>query len=178
MRFLKVLGKWLSQHANLAIALATTAIGLVLFAYSGIGESRRAGFVFLQDIEQRSLDLRFAIRGKRAPDPRIAIVGIDEKTLREIGAYPLPRNSFVPLVRKLKENGARVVAFDMTFPTPAGSESLAVLKRLRQELETEARPDIRKKIEALQQQADVDAQFAAALKDAGNVVLGHIFLGG
>ena len=177
MRFLKVLGRWLSQHANLAIALATTAIGLGLFAYSGIGESRRAGFVFLQDIEQRSLDLRFAIRGKRAPDPRIAIVGIDEKTLREIGSYPLPRNSFVPLVRKLKENGARVVAFDMTFPTPQSSEALAVLTRLRQEAEIKASSGLEKKVEAFQQQADVDAQFAAALKDAGNVVLGHIFLG-
>jgi len=88
MRFLKILGKWLSQHASLVIALATTAIGLFLFAYSGIGENRRAGFVFLQDIEQRSLDLRFALRGKRTPDPRIVIVGIDEKTLRELGSYP------------------------------------------------------------------------------------------
>src|ERR1039457_6777539 len=108
MRFLKILGKWLSQHASLVIALATTAIGLFLFAYSGIGENRRAGFVFLQDIEQRFLDLRFALRGKRTPDPRIVIVGIDEKTLRELGSYPLPRSSFAALVRKLKEEGARV----------------------------------------------------------------------
>ncbi len=176
MRFLRVSGKWFTQHANITAAVLTTAIGLVLFAYSGIGENRQAGFVFLQDIEQRSLDLRFALRGKRATDPRIVIVDIDEKTLREIGSYPLPRDSFALLVRKLKEEGARVVAFDMTFPTPASSESLAVLKRLRQELGTNTRPDIQSKLEVLQQQADVDAQFAGALKDAGNVVLGHTFL--
>ena len=176
MRFLKILGKWLSQHASLVIALATTAIGLFLFAYSGIGENRRAGFVFLQDIEQRSLDLRFALRGKRTPDPRIVIVGIDEKTLRELGSYPLPRSSFAALVRKLKEEGARVVAFDMTFPTPQSSEALAVLSRLRQEAEIKASSGLEKKVEVLQQQADVDAQFAAALKEAGNVVLGHSFL--
>src|ERR1022692_3166879 len=176
MRFLKILGKWLSQHASLVIALATTAIGLFLFAYSGIGENRRAGFVFLQDIEQRSLDLRFALRGKRTPDPRIVIVGIDEKTLRELGSYPLPRSSFALLVRKLKEEDARVVAFDMTFPTPQSSEALAVLSRLRQEAEIKASSGLEKKVEVLQQQADVDAQFAAALKDAGNVVLGHSFL--
>ena len=176
MRFLRDLGKWLSQHAHSTIALASAAIGLALFAYSGIGENQRAGFVFLQDIEQRSLDLRFTLRGNRKPDPRIVIVGIDEKTLREVGSYPLPRSSYALLVRKLKEDGARVVAFDMTFPTPASSESLAMLSRLRKELETKADAHLKKEIEVLQQQSDFDAQFADALKNAGNVVLGHLFL--
>jgi len=63
---------------------------LALFAYAGIGGNGKAGFVFLQDIEQRSLDLRFGLRGSRQTDLRIVIVGIDEKTLQEIGSYPLP----------------------------------------------------------------------------------------
>jgi adenylate cyclase len=176
MRFLRDLGKWLSQHAHGTIALASAAIGVALFAYSGIGENQRAGFVFLQDIEQRSLDLRFSLRGNRQPDPRIVIVGIDEKTLREVGSFPLPRSSYVLLVRKLKEDGARVIAFDMTFPTPASSESLAMLGRLRKEIGTKGGAQLQKEIEALQQQSDFDAQFADALKSAGNVVLGHLFL--
>ncbi len=164
------------RHAHAAIAFAATAIGLALFAYSGIGANQQAGFVFLQDIEQRSLDLRFALRGKRQVDPRIVIVGIDEKTLQQVGSYPLPRSSYAALVRQLHADGAGVVGFDMTFPTPASNESLAMLARLRQELGINASPQLRKKIERLQQQSDVDAEFSAALKDAGNVVLGHLFL--
>ncbi|MGA8311718.1 MAG: adenylate/guanylate cyclase domain-containing protein, partial [Terriglobales bacterium] len=159
-----------------AIAVVVTAIGLGLFAYSGIGGNQRAGFLFLQDIEQRTLDLRFALRGKRAADPRIVIVGIDDKTLQTIGSYPLPRSNYAVLVRQLKQFGARVTAFDVTFPTAASSEALAVLARLRSEIGPSAPAELENKVLQLEQQSDVDAQFADALKDAGNVVLGHLFL--
>lgn len=177
MRFWNNLAAWFAEHAHGTIAMAATAVGLLLFAYSGIGENGKAGFVFLQGIEQRSLDLRFALRGARAPDPRIVIVGIDEKTLQEIGSYPLPRSTYALLVRKLNDDGARVIAFDMTFPLPESNQALGVLRTLKQELGTKATPAQREAIEALQQKADVDAQFAEAIKNAGNVVLGHLFLG-
>jgi adenylate cyclase len=167
---------WLSRQSHAAIVLATTAVGLALFAYSGIGGNQRAGFLFLQDIEQRTLDLRFALRGKRAADPRIVIVGIDDKTLQTIGSYPIPRSNYALLVRRLKESGARVTAFDVTFPTAASSEALDVLSRLRREIGPSAPADLENKVLQLEKQSDVDSQFAAALKEAGNVVLGHLFL--
>jgi hypothetical protein len=147
--------------------VVVTAIGLGLFAYSGIGGNQRAGFLFLQDIEQRTLDLRFALRGKRAADPRIVIVGIDDKTLQTIGSYPLPRSNYALLVRELKKSGASVVGFDVTFPTAASSEALDILARLRSEIGSSAPKDLQNKVLQLEQQSDVDAQFAAALKDAG-----------
>jgi len=169
-------GRWLSRQTHAAIAITATAAGLALFAYSGIGGSQHAGFVFLQDIEQRSLDFRFGLRGRRVVDPRIVIVGIDDKTLETIGSYPLPRTSYAVLLRQLKQSGSRVVAFDVTFPTAASSEALNVLAELQKEIGTGAPADLQHKLRELQQQSDVDTQFAAALKDAGNVVLGHLFL--
>jgi adenylate cyclase len=176
MGVFQVAAKWLSHQTHAAIALAATAAGLALFAYSGIGGDQRAGFLFLQDIEQRTLDLRFGMRGKRAVDPRIVIVGIDDKTLQTIGSYPLPRSNYALLVHQLKQQGASVIAFDAAFPTAASSEALDVLARLRSEIGPSAPADLENKVQQLQQQSDVDAQFAAALKDAGNVVLGHLFL--
>ncbi|MGA8672710.1 MAG: CHASE2 domain-containing protein, partial [Terracidiphilus sp.] len=147
--------RWLSHHTHAAIALAATAAGLALFACSGIGGNQRAGFLFLQQIEQRTLDLRFALRGKRAVDPRIVIVGIDDKTLQTIGSYPLPRSNYALLVRRLKQNGANVIAFDVTFPTAASSEALAVLAKLQSEIGPSAPGNLQNKLQALQQQADV-----------------------
>ncbi|MGB8782883.1 MAG: CHASE2 domain-containing protein [Terriglobales bacterium] len=177
----KAAAKWFSRQTHAAIAVVATAVGLALFAYSGIGGNQRAGFLFLQDVEQRTLDLRFAMRGKRLADPRIVIVGIDDKTLQTIGSYPLPRSDYALLVRQLKQAGARVIAFDVTFPTAASSEALDVLARLRSEIGSTASADsqnskLQKQVQQLQEQSDVDAQFAAALKQAGNVVLGHLFL--
>src|SRR6185369_13526418 len=117
--------------AHGAIAAMATVIGLTLYFYSGIAQNQRATSVFLQDIEQRSLDFRFALRGSREVDPRIVIVGIDEKTLEQVGAFPLPRNEYAQLVRKLKQDGARVVAFDMTFPVPESSQALKALEALK-----------------------------------------------
>jgi adenylate cyclase len=176
----RVAAQWLSQQAHAVIAIVVTAAGLALFAYSGIGGNQRAGFLFLQDVEQRTLDLRFATRGKRPSDPRIVIVGIDDKTLQTIGSYPLPRSNYARLVRRLKQAGARVVAFDVTFPTAASSEALDVLAQVRSDIATASAPSqnkaLQNKLRQLEQQSDVDAQFAAALKNAGNVVLGHLFL--
>ena len=169
----------LGGHA--AIAVSITILGLALFAFTGVGGNQRAGFLFLQDIEQRTLDARFALRGKRAVDPRIVIVGIDDKTLQTIGSFPLPRSNYALLVRQLKQSGASVIGFDVTFPTAASSEALDVLARLQNEIKTSAPANLQNKalqnkIQQLQQRSDIDAQFAAALKDAANVVLGHLFL--
>jgi adenylate cyclase len=179
-RVFDAVGRWLSNQSHAVIAVTVTAIGLALFAYSGIGGNQGAGFVFLQDIEQRTLDTRFALRGKRAADPRIVIVGIDDKTLETIGSFPLPRSNYALLVHQLKQSGASVIAFDETFPTAASSEALDVLARLRSQITASApHAHLQNKVlqleQQLEKQSDVDAQFATALKDAGNVVLGHRF---
>ena len=80
------LGRVSARQVDLALAVLVTVTGLLLFAFSGIGGNRRAGFLFLQNIELRTLDLRFALRGTRPHDDRIVIVGIDERTLQKLGS--------------------------------------------------------------------------------------------
>src|SRR5580700_9551322 len=176
LRTRRTVAQLASSHADAAIALLVTVLGLVILAYTGIGGNQRAGFLFLQNIEQRTLDLRFTLRGPRQPDPRIVIVGIDEKTVLNTGAYPLPRSSYAVLVNKLAQDGARVIAFDATFPIPENYPAGAALHKLETEVRHTAPASVLKKIQLLQQADDPDAQFAAAMKASGNVVLGHLFL--
>jgi adenylate cyclase len=168
------LGRVSARQVDLALAVLVTFAGLLLFAFSGIGGNRRAGFLFLQNIELRTLDLRFGLRGTRPHDDRIVIVGIDERTLQKLGSFPLPRNAYARLVQSL--SGARVVAFDATFPTPESNSALAALQKLEAEIAPGAPPSFLKKIRDLEAASDQDAIFAAALKQSGNVVLGHLFL--
>ena len=107
-RFAQWIGRISTRQVDIALAILVTACGLLLFAFAGIGGSRGAGFVFLQNVEQRLLDMRFELRGQRAHDDRIVIVGIDERTLQRIGSFPLPRQSYAALVEKLSAAGARV----------------------------------------------------------------------
>jgi adenylate cyclase len=165
-----------TRQVDIAIAVAVTVLGLVLFAFAGIGGNRGAGFLLLQNVEQRLLDTRFELRGARRPDERIVIVGIDEKTLQYVGSFPLPRKSYAELVQKLNKAGARVVAFDATFPTPESNSAAQALDRLQRDLGSSADSLVSHKIKQLKNEGDQDAAFASSLKRAGNVVLGHLFL--
>ena len=161
------------RYADLLLALLVTAAGLVLFAYVDIGANPRAGFSFLKTIELRSLDLRFAVRGRRAHDERIVIVGIDERTLQKLGAFPVPRGAYARLLDRLREGGARVVGFDEAFPTPQTNSALEALRDLQRDPRS---APLENRIRELEAGADQDALFAAAVKRCGNVVLGHLFL--
>src|SRR6266851_5594276 len=170
------LGRVSARPVDLVLAVLVTFAGLLLFAFSGIGGNRRAGFLFLQNVELRTLDLRFALRGTRPHDDRIVIVGIDERTLQKLGSFPLPRKSYARLVQSLANAGARVIAFDATFPTPESNSGPEALRKLQAEIGPGAPPSLVKEIRDLEIASDQDAVFAAALKQSGNVVLGHLFL--
>src|SRR5580700_8633342 len=175
-RFMAWISRWSTRQIDIAIALLVTAAGLLLFAFAGIGANRGAGFMFLQNIEQRLLDMRFEVRGGRTPDPRIVIVGIDEKTLQHVGSFPLPRKTYAVLIQRLSAAGAKVVAFDAAFPTAETNSATQALDRLQKEFGASASSDLVDKIDRLKLQSDQDGMFAASLKQAGNVVLGHLFL--
>jgi adenylate cyclase len=162
--------------ADLALAIVVTLAGLGLMVFSGFRADNRAGFAFLQNIEESSMDMRFEMRGARPHDDRIVIVGIDEHTLQKIGSFPFPRDSYALLVNRLTAGGARVIAFDVTFPTPETNSASDVLQRLQTELGRSASPGVSSKIADLQKASDHDAQLAAAIKDSGRVVLAHLFL--
>ncbi len=158
------------------MGVIVTLVGLALFRFSGIGGNSHAGFVFLQNIEQRSLDLRFGMRGQRAHDDRVVIVGIDERTLQKIGSFPFPRDSYALLINRLRADGASVIALDATFPTPETNSAQQVLQQLQHDVGSSASPALLKKMKELESASDRDAKFALALKSSGNVVLGHVFL--
>jgi adenylate cyclase len=164
-------------RTDLWLGVVVTLLGLALFWFSGIGANSHAGIVFLQNIEQRSLDLRFGMRGQRAHDDRIVIVDIDEKTLQQIGSFPFPRRSYALLIDKLSADNAAVIAMDATFPTPETDSAQQALQQLQQDVGSSASPSVLQKMKELESASDQDAKFARALKSSGHVVLGHIFLG-
>jgi adenylate cyclase len=51
-----------------------------------------------------------------APDPSIVIVGLDNKSAKDLQRYPIPRDRYAAVLRNLEKAGAAVVAFDIGFP--------------------------------------------------------------
>src|SRR5581483_11157627 len=170
------LGRLPRTWVEYSLIAVVTLIGLTVYAFVGIGGSQRVLFSFLNNIEQRTLDARFRARGKRPVDDRIAIVGIDEKTLQKVGAWPIPRNAYAKMVDQLSAGGAKIVAFDVTFPTPEKNSAVEALKKLEADLGTSAPATVIDKIRAIEATSDNDQIFADSMKKANNVILGHVFL--
>jgi len=97
----------------------------------------------VQGLELRTLDARFKFRGPiDVKNSDIIIVGIDDQSYDELpDRWPFPREYYARMITNLKRAGARMVVFDVQFT----------------------------EIDAKSPQGD--SLLAAAVKDAGNVVL-------
>jgi adenylate cyclase len=97
----------------------TTALSLILAALSifGVLYFYSSQNSFLDAFEARTYDLRFKLmRGAMQPDPNIAIIAIDDKSIAEFGRYPWSRDRYAMLIDRLAAAKAKVVLFDAFFP--------------------------------------------------------------
>jgi adenylate cyclase len=85
----------------------------------------------VDQMERSAYDARVRLSSSRTMDHRIVIVDIDDKTLKEQGQWPLPRDKFAQLMDNLfNKYHIKVVGFDVEFPDADRSQDLALLDDL------------------------------------------------
>lgn len=82
----------------------------------------RGDLSFLDRIEAPLADLRFLVQGQRRAPDQIAIVAIDDETVRQSGAYPLPRVTVANLIERIAALRPKVIAVDILLLDPGPSE--------------------------------------------------------
>lgn len=169
-------GKKALRRVDLALAVFVTLIAIVIYSYIETSGRNAAGLRFIENVEARSLDARFNLRGERPHDENIVIVGLEETTLQKVGAFPIPRDGYAKMVDQLAKDGAKLIVFDVNFPLPEKNSAVEALKRLEVGIHGQASPVVLQKIREIEASSDNDKVFAESLKRAGNVVLGHVFL--
>jgi adenylate cyclase len=70
---------------------------------------------FLEELEARTLNLRFWIRGEKDPGRDVTIVAVDEKSLQEVGRWPWPRSVQAELIDRIHAAGPRAIGLDLFF---------------------------------------------------------------
>ena len=122
---------WWQRRVPFAISVVLTLFALTIYAYTFIGDRPTAVFSFINRLELNALDLRFRLRPDRYkhPDPRIIIVDIDQRSQEILGRWPFSRTYFARALDALREDGAKVAAFDITFSKP--DETAAPIRELR-----------------------------------------------
>src|SRR5436309_2530963 len=151
------------RRADFLLSVAITVAALFFLRFI---DSPHPALRFVQNIELRSLDARFLLRGPRPHDDDIVIVGLDENTLQKVGAFPIPRDAYARMVDQLAKGGAKVIAFDANFPVPEKNSAVETL----QELEKQAPAGMAMRIRELERLRNNDAIFAESMGRAGNGV--------
>jgi adenylate cyclase len=90
----------------------------------------------LHDAELKSVDIRFQLRGSKAPRRDVVLVAVDNKTLSTLNRQPpYPRSLHARMIDFLHRAGARVIGYDIQFvgtTTPAQDGALIrAVKRAR-----------------------------------------------
>ncbi|HSI81458.1 MAG TPA: adenylate/guanylate cyclase domain-containing protein [Solirubrobacterales bacterium] len=95
---------------RLLLAVAAVAAGAGIAAYAT---------EVLRQPELDTVDARFEIRGEQAPPDDVVIVGIDDITFSQLQEqWPFPRSMHAEVIDALRNDGARVIAYDVQFTEP------------------------------------------------------------
>ena len=99
--------------AVIALTAAVAALGLYLWD-PGV----------LRRLELKTIDARFAVRGTQAPDPRLAVIAVDDRTLARLDPRHtgrIPRQSYAQILDRVHADGPAVMALDVIFAKPRGA---------------------------------------------------------
>ena len=157
-----------------ARSLIRVAISLVLFVLFVAYIHGGLPLHLVDQLERFSYDARVRIAASGTADPRIVIVDIDDRTLKEQGQWPLPRDKFAQMMDQLiGRYHVKIVAFDVTFSEADRSFDLQLLDQLSSgPLKNDAA--FVNEAGRIRPQIERDKIFAASLEHRP-AVLGYVF---
>jgi adenylate cyclase len=130
-------------------------------------------------IELKFYDLKFLYRGVRAPAPEVAIVVIDDDSVKRVGRWPWSREVMAQLLSSIKEAEPRAIGLDIVFAERQETAALTALRRLRRDLAQQkaSSPEVLDLIKREEKRADVDRQLTRVIGQGAPTVLGFFFVG-
>ncbi len=162
----------MSRNSSRLVQAGLSALFVLLIA------AHVAGLLHIASMQRAEAWLYDAWLKRTAPsgvDDRVAILDIDEASLKSIGRWPWSRDTMTTLVEQLFDRyGVAAVGFDVVFAEPDTSSGLDTLKQLAQR-ELAGSRDFRGVFEQLAPRLDYDARFARALAERP-ISLGYYFI--
>ena len=117
----------------------------------------------------------YGLGARLAPEPEaktnLEIIAIDEASLEQLGKWPWPRSYLGVVIKKLNENGARVVGLALPLHTPQSEFGVRRLDSMRSTYEGKYQKTVKDILFLARQRLDTDGALAASLKKSDNTVL-------
>jgi len=143
-----------------------------------------SGIPFVRNLEYLAYDtgVKLTNRNPRGADD-IAVVAIDDESIRKIGRWPWPRNVLGDVIQKLSQAQAKVIALQIFLSERQQDPGLAYIAQLK-DIVDNSNPGrtppkeinaIRTVLQQAQQNLDTDTQLAQALSQSNGVVMPMYF---
>jgi len=129
-------------------------------------------------IELKLVDLKFLFRGPVPAGQELAIVAIDDDSLKSYGRWPWSRQVFSQLMERLKEAQPKVIGLDIIFAEKSETAMTAMVQRLRKKITRRGPPGSREMLALLQEEekaADADRRLAEVIGQGAPTILGFYF---
>lgn len=133
----------LSQFTSLTIS--TYALGVAvtfLVTYAAVDfyhhpndVEKRSLRGLIRLVHEKTIDFRLLDRGPAQGSDQIAILAIDDETLRLEGRWPWPREKTARLIDRTMMYGAKSVSLDMIFSEADNNSALPAVTRLEKVLQ-------------------------------------------
>ncbi|MDY6881761.1 MAG: serine/threonine-protein kinase [Thermodesulfobacteriota bacterium] len=163
--------KNLLKRTNLLISLFI-AVCFILLSFRG--------FPLLEGMERiiYGIHMRLDLPGAGG-DNKIAIVNIDEKSIKQLGPWPWPRQLIAEMIGILKANGAKLIGLDLLFTHKEQNQGLVEMRKLieivsqRQEesVEKDAYKWVLENLNKIEKRLDSDKTLSQIVRESGNIVL-------
>lgn len=162
--------KKILRPSYLKVTLGIIIMHLLVMAYNP---------AFVRNLEMKFYDLMFQLRGPRNPGPEVAIIAIDDRSLKAIGRWPWSRRQITRLMEVLQQADAKIIGFDIIFAEKEEETGVGLLHRLEQEMGRRSwkSPELQQWIDREYQSIDPDSDLAQRFKESDRVVLGYYFQG-
>ncbi len=105
---------WYTYRTAVAVGIALVLTGIAYFLFTQQTACDTHAGACLVNIAVHPQDRLLA--NQVDPGSDVVIVGIDNQSVKTLGAYPVPRDVYATALQTLEGDGAGVVGFDVAFP--------------------------------------------------------------
>ncbi len=130
---------------------------------------------FVDALENRLYDFGITQANKK-PSDQIAIIAIDDQSIQNIGRWPWSRDIQAKLIEQISAGKPKAIINGVFYFEPQQERSLAYFKKIRESIASEpagnnaAIDTVARIVTEAEAGLDADAQLAAAMSKAGNIV--------
>jgi len=106
----------------------------------------------------------------------VAIVNIDDKSIKQLGPWPWPRHLIAEMIPILKSNGAKLIGLDLIFGEKERNQGLQEIRELQKAIQQRSGtstqdPSLLKSLSEIESRLDSDRLLIKAVKESGIIYL-------